>query len=105
MKRAKGFSELMCKSVSSQGLPCQDIAGHSGEHRALLSTSEILARGTMAARALGLVSAAAATPAQRTKRAKADGRASPGALTPKHRRARAIKASRARWAKSKGEQN
>jgi hypothetical protein len=56
-----------------------------------------------AARAIGLASAAAATPAQRTKRARAGGKASAKALTPKQRRERASKAGVARWAKSKGE--
>lgn len=56
-----------------------------------------------AARAIGLASAAAATPAQRTKRARAGGKASAKALTPKQRRERASKAGVARWAKSKGD--
>jgi hypothetical protein len=55
-----------------------------------------------AARAIGLASAAAATPAQRTKRARAGGKASAKALTPKQRRERASKAGVARWAKSRG---
>jgi hypothetical protein len=57
-------------------------------------------RTSSASRALGLASAAAATPAQRTKRASKAGKASAARLTPAQRTERARKAGRARWAKA-----
>jgi hypothetical protein len=70
---------------------------------AAFSKGSILRRcavqSSKAARALGLASAAAATPAQRTKRARAGGKASAAKLTKAQRKARAAQAGKARWAK------
>jgi hypothetical protein len=54
-----------------------------------------------AARALGLASAASATPAQRKARASKGGLSAASRMTPEARKARAAKAGRARWAKKR----